>query len=604
MRLKLAARLFDTLLYLVQAQGRLVEKDELLAAVWPGRFVEESNLQQAVSTLRKLLQVDGSDARYIVTVPGRGYRFAAPLHRETGAPVPAAPAMQAEPLGGAARGPRGVWRRRLVWWLPGVALCCAGALAIRLGMPRAASPDFAPPAQSVAVLAFTNMSGDAADDYFAEGVADELTNTLARIADLRVAARVSAFSFKGKTTPIADIARRLNVAAVLEGSVRRDRGKLRISTELVDARTGFQIWARSYERDAHDLLAVEGDIAGQVAGALRVSLGQGEVARATSGGTSNPAAFDLYLQGMLLLRSMKNGAFGQAIELFDKAVALDPLYARAYAARAVAQANLALTAPAGTPPKTISDLFAAGLASADKAIAMAPDLVAAHGARGFILDTGMNNIPEAFREAERSRAMAPNNGSVLSNYAQIAMDAGRFEDGADAARRAAVVDPLQPQVWYTLGDVLYMARRFGESLEAIRHEKAVGNNTLPESAMDVQARDQLLSGDAAGAEASCAGVGGDFIDACYALAEHALGRPGAAAARLAHMHALSGDAGSYTYAEVAAQWGDKEGALGWLDKAVAAHDPMLSNLLSDPLLDPISGEARFKAVVRQMNLPP
>jgi serine/threonine-protein kinase len=327
------------------------------------------------------------------------------------------------------------------------------------------------------------------------------------------------------------------------------------------------------------------------------------VARAVSGGTSNPAALDLYLRAMLLLRAMQDNGFSHATTLLDQAVAMDPLYARAYAARAIAQANLALSSPAGTSPKIVSDLCQAALASADKAIVLTPDLPAAHGARGFILDNCMMKPAEGFEEAARTLALEPNNGSVLSNYAQIATDVGRFADGVAAARRAAVIDPMQPEVWYILGNVLYMARHFDEALQAVRQEKTV-RGTLPENSIDTQARAQLLTGDAADAEKSCAGVGPDFTDECYALAEHALGKPDAAQARLARMHAQSGDAANYNYAQVAAQWGDKEAALSWLDKAVATHDSNLSNILSDPLLDPIGAEPRFKAIVRQLNFAP
>jgi len=609
--IKLAARPFDTLLYLIEAQGRLVEKDELLAAVWPGRIVEEGNLPQTISILRKTLQTDGNDEGYIATAAGRGYRFAAPVHTESGAremAMASAPStlVPASPVTAPAAPPW--WRRRAPLALAALAaLLACGALALQMLQSPAQAPQsaaaFAPPPHSVAVLAFTNMSGDPADDYFADGLAEELINTLGRLPDVRVAARVSAFSFKGKTATIADIARSLNVGTVLEGSVRRGSGKLRIAVQLVDARTGFQLWARSFDRDAHDMLALEGDIAGQVAGALSVSLGQGAVARAISGGTNNPAAFDLYLRAMTLLRSMQDDAFSRAIAMLDQAVALDPLYARAWAARAIAQANRALTLSPGTPPKSVSDLFQAALASADKAISLAPDLVAAHGARGFILDNGMNKPAEAFEEAARARALEPNNGSVEANYAQIAVDLGRFQEAVEAARRATAIDPLRPEVWYILGDVLYRARHFDESLQAVQHEKTV-RGTLPESSIDTQARAQLLAGDAAGAEKSCAGVGPDFADECYALTEHALGRVDAAQARLAHMHAQGGENANYSYAQVAAQWGDKGAALTWLEKAVPAHDPLLSQLLSDPLLDPVSGEPRFKAVVRQQNFPP
>jgi TolB-like protein/DNA-binding winged helix-turn-helix (wHTH) protein/tetratricopeptide (TPR) repeat protein len=609
---KLAARLFDTLLYLVEAQGRLVEKDELLAAIWPGRIVEEGNLPQAISVLRKTLQTDGGEEGYIVTVAGRGYRFAAPVRREGGAPaMPAfstpvpteSPALIPAPHTPTVASPP--LFRRLLLPLVGVALVAGiGVAAWRALIPSPPSlPQFAPPPHSVAVLAFTNLSGDPANEYFSDGITEEIINTLARVPAIHVAARVSAFSFKGKPAAVADIAHALNVGTVLEGSVRRDANRLRIGVQLDDATTGFTLWSRSFDRDAHDLLTLEGEIATLVADALQVSMGQAETSHITMGGTSNPEAFDLYLHAIQLMRAMQDNSFSRVVALLDRAVQLDPSYARAYATRAVALANLALSAPAGTPSQTVQAWSDAALKSADTAIALAPDLAAAHGARGFILDNCMLRPTEAFREASRARDLEPNNAAAVANFAQIAMDVGHVREGLDAARQAAALDPLRPDVWYILGDVLYMARHYDEATLALQHEKTL-RGTLPENSLEILARLQLHAGDAAGAEKTCQGVGPDWIDECFALADHALGKTDAAQAHLAHLHTQAGDGSAYSYAQIAAQWGDKDAALTWLETAQRRHDPVLAQVNADPLLDPISEEPRFREVVRQLQFPP
>lgn len=596
----LTARLFDTLLYLVQNPERLVTRDELENAVWGGRVVEEGNLQKAISSLRKALLADGAADGFIVTVPGRGFRFAVPVSFEPEAVGAAWPGALADTeVAGSAGAPLPTRSRR-----PWAALALgAVVLAVACGAAWhfAGRPaPFEPPPHSVAVLAFANMSGDPNQAYFADGLAEEVINALSAVNQLKVAARVSAFSFRDTNATATDIAHRLNVGAVLEGSVRRDGGRVRIAASLIDARTGFQIWSRSFDRDEHDLLVLEREIATEVSAALQIALAPGETARLTLGGTSNPQAFDLFLHGMLLARSMQEGNLQKAIDTFDQAIALDPAYAYAYSARSVQILNLALGAPPDTSQKELAVRYAAALASAEKAINLAPDLAAGHGARAIILTNGYLRNAEAMAEASQARALEPGNAAIVANYAQVAIGTGHAKDALDAARQATTLDPLRPDVWYIEGYVLFMAGQFDDVLIATQHEKSL-RGTLPEHSMLLVALSQYLKGNLMEAAQACPGVGPDYIDECFALVDHASGKTDSAQAHLAHFRAQSADANLYQFAQIAAQWGDIAGALDLLETAKTQNDPALSDAITDPLLDPIRQEPRFRALLRAVS---
>jgi serine/threonine-protein kinase len=609
--LALPARAFDTLLYLVENPDRPISKDELLDTVWAGRIVEESNVSQAIFTLRKTLESGSDDQRFITTISGRGYRFDAPVRLQawerTEEMASSAAISDAEETHRAeSAAPLQAQNTRWRIWAAGggamAAALMAGLFLIRLPTTPV-PPAFDPPAHSVAVLALTNMSGDQTQDYFGDGLAEELINALGRVPAVHVAARVSTFSFKGKQATISEIAQRLNVGTVLEGSVRRSGDMLRISVQLIDARTGFQVWSRSYNRDEHDLLAVESDIATAVATSLQISLVEGEATRLTLGGTTNPAAFDAYLHGMLLLRSNDDHAIARARDAFDTAIRLDPSYARAYAGRAYTLCDIGMNPPPNFTAAMIADIFNEALTAADKAIALAPDLASAHAARGEILDNGFVKTGDAAAEVVRARDLEPGNAAIVGAYAQVENDLGHFDEAITAARLATTLDPLRPDVWYVLGYVLNSARSFDESLVVLRHEEGLRGGKLPEHSIELMARDQLMLGRFVDAEQSCRSASESYIDVCLALADHALGKTEDAQAHLAAM-LKAGDSAPFNLVEVYAQWGDTQDALTWLETAFRTHDPTLTQIRSDPMLDPIRRELRFQAVERGLNLPP
>ncbi len=360
---KLPAKQVDVLLYLVENARRVVEKDELLSAVWPGRMIEESSLTQTIFLLRRALQEDEGE-RYIITAPGRGYRFVAETIRvaDCGDAVaslgasPAPPQGQAAPASLVPNGHSLSWTYRafprlaVIGAVAGLALIAALFLVFRHAPTPEGQAAFSPPPHSVAVLAFTNMSGDPARAFFSDGLSEELINTLSRVDGLQVAARMSAFTFKEGNATVGEIGRKLNVGAVLEGSVRSNGTRLRVTAQLIDSGTGYQFWSRSYDRDSGDVLQLEADIAEAVAQSLQVTLLADEKLKLTSGGTSNALAFDAYLRGSSLIRTFDGPSVRAALAAFEEAIRLDPGFADAHAGRAFGLFNLVWVWPDDPTP--------------------------------------------------------------------------------------------------------------------------------------------------------------------------------------------------------------------------------------------------------------
>ena len=338
----LGARAFDVLRALVERRERVVTKEELLELAWPGLVVEENNLQVQVSALRRIL---GTNA--IATVAGRGYRFTLPI--ET------------------------------------------------IVLPHSTQPPANPPITgitdkpSIAVLPFVNTSDDAANEYFADGLAEELLNVLSKIRGLRVASRTSAFSFKGAKVDIAAMAQKLNVATILEGSVRKAGNRVRISAQLIHVATDSHLWSETYDRELEDIFAVQDDIAQSVVKELRVALlGEqadagsalkAEIEAAAQGRGENAEAYRLYLQANFHHDRFTPEDFATAIEAYLAALKLDPNFALAWAGLSIAYADGTGQAWLGTD---LDKGFRLAREAAEKAMQLAPDIAEAHDALGVI----------------------------------------------------------------------------------------------------------------------------------------------------------------------------------------------------------------------------
>ncbi len=577
----LPPRLFAALLCLVENAGQVVERDEFFRAVWGGRVVEESNLKQTIFSLRKTLSTDGNGDRFIVSAPTRGYVFAAPVCFE---------AIQDAVVPDAAAAPG----TRVRFGVAGLAVVACAAVAW-LVLPSAS---FTPPPHSVAVLPFTNLSNDASQQYFSDGVSEELISALSRIGGLRVAARTSAFAVATKSATTAEIARKLNVGALLEGSVRHDGAHIRVTAALINARTGFALWSRTYDRDPASMLQVQADIAQAVTASLEVTLLGGDAAKFTLGGTRNPAAFDAYLRGMKLVDMADPSAAKSAIVAFDDAIARDPGFALARAHRAHALNTIA-NGGAVSDPAEVSRILADARAEADRAVALAPGLGGAHVARGTVL-MAVQDFAGAQREISLAHDLAPGDATITMLYADMQLNLGHDAEGVAAAEQAASLDPLTAGTYIDLAAVYASARRYDDALAAVRRARILGDE---DDAHIMEAMIAVDRGDAASALRVCAAERSWEDNFCLAIADHVLGHQADAASQLQKLRARLGDAAAYQYAEIYSQWGQPGDALQWLQTAYRLHDSGLASLKSDPLLEPIRAHPQYRDIEGRLNFP-
>src|SRR5262249_51085051 len=329
---------------------------------------------------------------------------------------------------------------------------------------------FAPPLHSVAVLPFVNMSGDKEQEYFSDGLTEELLNSLSRINELQVAARTSSFYFKGKDVDLPTIAHKLNVASVLEGSVRRSENRIRITAQLNNAVTGFHLWSQTYDRDLSDVLRLQTEIATAVASALKVTLLGDEAARIELGGTRNPAAFDAYLRASKFYLAYKNREEVQeAVAGYAEAIRLDPNYDLAYAARSRVLLTIARNY---TKRAVIAAANREALVDARKAIALAPDLGLGHAALAEVFAGELDFAP-AGQEYDRAIGLERSNSRILSDYGLFAVCMGHTDAGLKALRRAVALDPLNGFTHGSLGLGLILARRYDEALRVLGSARAL-----------------------------------------------------------------------------------------------------------------------------------
>jgi TolB-like protein/Tfp pilus assembly protein PilF len=465
-----------------------------------------------------------------------------------------------------------------------------------------AAGTFNPPPHSIAVLPLVNMSGDKEQEYFSDGLTEEILNSLARINELQVAARTSAFSFKGKDIKVGTIARELNVGAILEGSVRRSGHTIRVTAQLNNAVTGFHVWSQTYDRDLGDVLKLQTEIATAVASALKVALLGDEAAKIDVGGTRNPAALDAYLRAtQTFWGGHSPNDVETAVAGYTEAIRLDADYALAYAARALAIG--AKAAVADTTTSAVRADLDRMQADAAKAIALAPNLSEGYLAQAVVYHQ-LLEFKEAGENYERALALAPGNARVLRDYGSFAVITGHSDSGLTAVRRSVVLDPLNSNSHGFLGAALLALRRYPEALAAYEEAEALLPSTTFGPYLSQIGTAYYLLGDFASARATCEEGRDNFNNQlCLALAYDKLGRHADAEAALKKAQTTMRDLGSYQYAAIYAQWGNRPKALEWLDIAMHLRAPALFSLKTNPLMDPLRKEPRFQAVERALKFP-
>ena len=449
----LAPKVFETLLVLVENRGRVLSKDELLEQVWGDTSVEEGGLTRNVSILRKTLGEKPDDHQFIVTVPGRGYRFVAAVNETA---VNEQPPASERSGPGLQNGRAGDSRARRWLALAGLAVLAVVG-TIYIFRPVATTARLA--ITSLAVLPLNNLSGDPTQDYFADGMTEALIGNLAPISALRVVSRTSVMRFKGTRTSLPEIARELKVDAVIEGSVQRMHDRVRISVQLIHAPTDTHLWAREYERELTDVLKLQGEVARAVADEIRIQITAEERARMASAGTVDPTAHQEYLLGQHHLWKLTEEDLARAIDHFERATGADARYAAAYAGLSHAWWWRGVWGA-----KTFKDIESPSRAAAQKALALDPRLAEAHVSMGrlrFGHDWDWTGAEKDFR---RALEIDPNNLDAHFFSAMLFMALGRFAESIAHIERAEQLDPLSSTVHSAFGRVLYRARKFDQAI--------------------------------------------------------------------------------------------------------------------------------------------
>ena len=508
----------------------------------------------------------------------------------------------ASAIGG--RSPASGWWRHL---LPVAAVVVLLGAVSYLAIERpwiskfAASAGFAPPPHSIAVLPFVNMSGDKEQEYFSDGLTEELLNSLARINELQVAARTSAFSFKGQNIDLSAIARKLNVGAILEGSVRRSGHTIRVTAQLNNAVSGFHLWSQTYDRDLGDVLKLQTEIATAVASALKVALLADVGEKIELGGTRNPKAFDAYLRGRRINWQNEHDLQEQ-IASYSEAIKLDPQYALAYAARSNAyRANAQFFTPGPVLSSDSAAKYAQALADARQSVALAPDLPEGYTALATYFMATLHSA-EAKEAVDHAVTLAPSDARALREAGYFYANIGQVKTGLAMTEKGLARDPVSSDAYFAHGWALYGARRYAEALPVL--ERAVeldGKGSTYTGNLGIV---KYVVGDNSGAATSCEVRPDYWLNrVCLAISYHKLSRHADAAVIRANDQAEAGDGDAYEYAQIDAQWGNRSKALDWLDTAMRVRDAGLLAIKTDPLMDPLRDEPRFQAIVKALNFP-
>ncbi len=461
--------------------------------------------------------------------------------------------------------------------------------------PRPSQAATAAPDKSIAVLPLLNESGDPNDEYFSDGLSEELIAALAQISGLRVIGRSSSFRFKDRTEEPKAIGKKLGVSTLLEGTVRKQGDKVRIVAELINAADGIELWTRTFDRELKDIFAVQQEIAKAVAESLKVTL-LGSDEKSVQMATNNVEAHNAYLQGHFHLIRRNAEDYGKAITYFDEAIQLDPNYALAYAERSEAWTLIGdLTGQRPTAyPKARSD--------AEKAVAIAPALAEAHAAIGWVRFLAEWKFSEGLHELKRAKELSLANPTANDLLARVIVYMGRIDEAERQARQAVELDPLSAAAHFNLGRVLFYAGKLDEANAAGRKMAELQPSASSSHRWQVLVAVQRHDGETALREAQLE------PDAAVrrfelALAHYVRGDHQAADTALAELVANSRDRLAYQIAQVYAVRGEIDKAFEWLQIAFDNHDGGTLSLAVDPLLRGLHDDPRYKNLLAKLGLP-
>jgi TolB-like protein len=487
-------------------------------------------------------------------------------------------------------------KRKFATFIVGIAVLAAGLLAyqlLRAPLPAVAA---APESRSIAVLPLLNESGDPKDEYFSDGLSEELIAALAQIKELKVIGRSSSFRFKDRKEEPKTIGEKLGVATLLEGTVRKQGDRVRIVAELINAADGIELWTRTFDRELKDIFGVQQEIAAAVASALKVTLLGGNEQALVKSATENAEAHNAYLQAHFhfLRRNLED--YRKAITYFDQAIQLDPNYALAYAERSELWTLMGdLTGERATS-------YAKARSDAEKAVKIAPALGEAHAALGWVLFFGEWKFSEGRSELERAKELSPANPTINDLLARVIVYLGRIDEAERQARQAVELDPLSVATHFNLGRVLFMAGKLDEAAAAGRKQAELQPSASSSHRWQVLVAVQRRDGETALREAQAEPDQG-FRAFELALAQYIRGDQAASVAALTELIATGRNGYAYQIAQVYAVRGETDKAFEWLQIAFDNHDGGMLGLAVDPVLRGLHGDPRYKQLLAKVGLP-
>lgn len=642
---QLPPKAVETLVVLVAHGGRVVSREELIEAVWPDTVVEENNLSVNVSLLRKALGEDEDGRKYIETISRRGYRFtgqvrerpaeeleliytrhtrsqmlveesyegdAQPVAIESTLALDATPEAALARKSDASLAVATQPRRKLLRWpvmLTLAVVAVALTIGVILAMRAAQRTNVSAPGQknettsnkavgatakSVAVLPIKNLTGDEENTYLADGLTESLMTELSTVHGLRVIAHNSSFAFKDKEATLCEVADRLGVTNLIEGSVRRDGDTIRVETRLINAASGEVIWLGSYERQLEEIITVQDGIACSVASELQENL-CGQKDRVPPRYAKNLKAYRAYMKGRFHWYRRGYDPLIKAIAAFEEALQHDPTYALAFVG--LAETYVVLEANNQVPPGTA---LPKAFANAEKALQLDPNLVGAYTALGHA-NVIQHNFAEADQLFQKALAMNPNYATAWHWRANELRVQGRYDEALVTIKKAQELDPLSVPINLTLGDIYYSMRQPERVLAQAQHifsfspENTNGYLLLIEGYELLGRYDEALSA-ASSAFPNDAGIWKIFVLARAGRREEAM--------RLLAEVEKSEEAvkGPFSIGTAYALLNDKDQAFAWLEKAYAARQAYLMYLKCEPRLDSLRSDPRYADLLKRMNL--
>jgi DNA-binding winged helix-turn-helix (wHTH) protein/TolB-like protein/tetratricopeptide (TPR) repeat protein len=616
----LTPKAFDLLVFLVEREGHLIEKSELLKAVWRDSVVEEVNLPVTISALRKALADDRDEHRYIETVSKRGYRFVADvkqvdcppkktarpqpeappapeLESQTGGEVVSAPQIETEVAASSEMAPGRLFTWKLVWFILGLALVLTTFVAIirhRGGLEVAAGNEI----HSLAVLPFRNLDANSGDEYLEVGIADALIERLGNTGKIVVRPTASIQRYAGSGISPRDAGRQQGVDAVIDGSIQRDAGRVHLVLQMVRVRDGKQLWTGAFDDDLINIFALEDAMSTSVAQFTSVTIGPALTRRRP---TESRDAYDAYLKGRFFWNKRTSKDIEKGLEYFHEAIALDPKFAEAYVGVADCYGILAFYAV--LPPR---EAFPAAREAAKHALELDNSLAEAHATMGFINFYYDWNGVEATKEFRRSLGANPNYAMAHSWFSVMLAAEGKYPEAEEEANRAMEEDPLSPIIASNAGWAVSLSGNADRAITIIKKAIEIDPNFARAHMRLGRAYEQKHMLDEAISE---------FDRAVHLAAEEPCSK-----GSLGHANALAGRAEaaqqllqgletptekryvpSYAIALIYAGLGDKDKAISWLQRAYEDRSTGMAFLRTDPELSSLHSDPRFQELSRRVS---